>query len=156
DRLGRKMTLVVPGERTQTEVAGESSRIRYVRAPRAPLFDRRYRLLMPHTYLPLFGGELKRILLDEQPDLIEICDKYSVSWLAGLLRRGWLAGAPRPVLLGMSCERMDDNVSAFLTGSNAAKRWSQFYLGDLYIPLFDCHIANSQYTAEELLAAMTP
>lgn len=51
---------------------------------------------------------------------------------------------------------MDDNVSAFLTGGSAGQRWSQTYLGNLYIPLFDYHIANSQYTADELLTAMNP
>src|SRR5262249_29182405 len=87
---------------------------------------------------------------------VEICDKYSVSWLGGLLRRGWLPRVSRPVLVGMSCERMDDNVGAFLTRGGNGKRWSRVYLGNLYIPLFDYHIANSQYTADELLTAMNP
>lgn len=149
------MTLVVPGEQARTEVVGEFARIRFVKAPHAPSFDRRYRLLMPTKYLPGFDGELKRVLTEEKPDLIEICDKYSVSWLAGLLRRRWLNGLPRTVLVGMNCERMDDNVSAFITKGNAGKTWSQFFLGNLYIPLFDYHIANSDYTAAELLSAMT-
>lgn len=156
DRLGREMVLVVPSDRTRIEEMGEFSRIYYVAAPQAPFFDRRYRLLMPPTYLPFFSGKLKQILRDEKPDLVEICDKYSTCWLSGLLRRGWLSGVPRPVLVGMSCERMDDNVGAFLTRGNAGKQWSQTYLGNLYIPLFDYHIANSQYTADELLTAMNP
>lgn len=90
-RLGREMTLVVPSDQTRIEEVGEFSRISYVKAPQAPFFDRRYRLLMPHTYLPGLGGRLKQILLNEKPDLVEICDKYSASWMAGLLRRGWLA-----------------------------------------------------------------
>lgn len=156
NRLGRQMTLVVPGDQTRTETLGEFARIHFVKSPHAPAFDRRYRLLMPAQYLPFFDGKLKRILLDERPDLVEICDKYSVNWLAGLLRRRWLAGLPRTVLVGMNCERMDDNVSAFLTGGKTVKRLSKTYLGNLYIPLFDYHIANSNYTAEELLSAMNP
>ncbi|MBS1790815.1 MAG: glycosyltransferase family 4 protein [Acidobacteria bacterium] len=156
NRLGRQMTLVVPGDQTRTEALGEFTRIRFVKSPHAPAFDRRYRLLMPTQYLPFFAGELTRILREERPDLIEICDKYSVSWLAGLLRRRWLAGLPRTALVGMNCERMDDNVSAFLTNDKPGKLWSKFYLGNLYIPLFDYHIANSKYTAEELRAAMNP
>lgn len=156
NRLGRQMALVVPGDQARTETVGEFARIHFVRAPHAPSFDRRYRLLMPTKYLPFFGGELKRILIDEKPDLLEVCDKYSVSWLAGLLRRRWLRDVQRPVLVGMNCERMDDNVSAFITTGKTGKTLSQFYLGRLYIPLFDYHIANSDYTAAELLSAMTP
>ncbi len=156
NRLGRLMSLIVPGDQSRIEQVGTFGRIYHVAAPHAPFFDRRYRLLMPQTYLPGLDGALKRILLAEKPDLVEICDKYSVAWLAGLLRRRWLRGMPRTVLAGMSCERMDDNVSAFLTRGEAARRWSQTYLGRLYIPLFDYHIANSDYTAEELISAMTP
>ena len=111
----RLLRLVVPGQETKVEEFGAYGRIYHVRAPQAPFFDRRYRLLLPTTYLPLSRGQVLNILREEQPDLVEICDKYSVAWLAGLLRRRWLKGLPRPVLVGMSCERMDDNVGAFLT-----------------------------------------
>jgi alpha-1,6-mannosyltransferase len=156
NRLRRQMSLVVPSDQTRIEEVGQFGRIYHVKAPHAPFFDRRYRLLMPQTYLPGLRGKLMRILKDEKPDLVEVCDKYSLNWLAGLLRRRWLTGLPRPVLVGMSCERMDDNVGAFLTRGSAGKRWSQTYLGNLYIPLFDYHIANSEYTAEELISAMNP
>jgi len=156
NRLRRPISLVVPGDQTRLETVGEFGRIYHIRSPHSPLFDRRYRLLMPQTYLPVFGGELKRVLRDEKPDLVEICDKYSVNWLAGLLRRRWLPGLQRPVLVGMSSERMDDNVGAFLTRRETGKRLSQIYLGNLYIPLFDYHVANSAYTAEELRSAMNP
>jgi len=151
---GRLMRLVVPGERTEIEEVGSCRRLYHIASPRAFLFDSRYRLLTPRAYLPFFRGELLLILRDERPDLIEVCDKYSVSWLAGLLRRGWIDGFGRPALVGMSCERMDDNVGAFLGWSRAGKLWSQFYLGHLYLPLFDYHIANSSYTAAELRDAM--
>ncbi len=45
---------------------------------------------------------------------------------------------------------MDDNVGAFLGRGRAGRVWSRFYLGYLYIPFFDYHIANSSYTAAEL------
>src|SRR5262245_11075853 len=153
-RRQRQIRIVVPGEKDLVEEVGEFGRIFHVRSPRAPFFDRRYRLLLPHTYLPPFGKRLQKILRTEMPDLVEVCDKYSVSWIAGLLRRGWLPGVERPVLVGMSCERMDDNISAFLSSGSAGKRWSRFYLGQFYIPLFDYHIANSPYTADELCQAM--
>ena len=110
NRRGRLMRLIVPGERSEIEEVGSYGRIYHIAARRAFLFDNRYRLLMPPTYLPPFRGELWRILRDEQPDLIEICDKYSVNWMAGLLRKGLISGLRRPPLVGMSCERMDDNV----------------------------------------------
>ncbi|MGE0884400.1 MAG: glycosyltransferase [Blastocatellales bacterium] len=156
NRLRRRMVLVVPGDQTRLESVGDYGRIHYLRSPRAPFFDRRYRLLTPQTYLPLWRGDLNRVLRDEKPDLVEINDKYSANWLAGLLRRRWLSGMNRPVLVGISCERMDDNVRAFLNGGNLARRLSQAYLGNLHIPLFDYHIANSDYTAEELISAMNP
>jgi alpha-1,6-mannosyltransferase len=152
NRHGRAMRLVVPGDRTWMERIGEHGAIYHIKAPRAPIFDRRYRLLLPHTYA--FNGALSGILRDEIPDLVEVCDKYALCWLAGLLRERWFSGLRRPVLVGMSCERMDDNVSAFLTDNRLGKRLSRFYLGNLYIPLFDYHIANSQYTADELREAM--
>jgi alpha-1,6-mannosyltransferase len=154
NRRGRLMRLVVPGERSEVEDFGGCGRIHYIAARQAFLFDKRYRLLTPPTYLPLFRGELWRILRDEKPDLIEVCDKYSVHWLAGLLRRGWIPGLQRPPLVGMSCERMDDNVEAFLGRSRAGRLWARFYMGCLYIPFFDYHIANSGYTAAELRGAM--
>jgi alpha-1,6-mannosyltransferase len=154
NRRGRLMRLVVPGERSEVEDVGSCGRIYHVAARRAFLFDRRYRLLTPPAFLPHFRGELWRILRDERPGLIEVCDKYSVHWLGGLLRRGWIPGLRRPPLVGMSCERMDDNVEAFLGRSRAGRLWSRFYMGYCYIPFFDYHIANSSYTAAELRGAM--
>jgi alpha-1,6-mannosyltransferase len=154
NRRGRSARLVVPGERSEVEEVGGCGRIYHVAARRAFMFDKRYRLLMPATYLPPFHGELWRILRDERPDLIEVSDKYSAHWLAGLLRRGWISDLKRPPLVGMSCERMDDNVEAFLGRSRAGRLWSRFYMGYCYIPFFDYHIANSGYTAAELRGAM--
>ncbi len=99
---GRLMRLLVPGERSAIEEVGSYGRIYHIAARRAILFDKRYRLLMPTTYLPPFHGEIRRILRSEQPDLIEVCDKYSVNWMAGMLRRGWISDLRRPPLVGMS------------------------------------------------------
>ncbi|HEU0184370.1 MAG TPA: glycosyltransferase [Blastocatellia bacterium] len=151
---GRLMRLIVPGERDEVEEVGSYGRIYHVAARRAFLFDNRYRVLMPPTYLAPFRGKLWRILRGELPDLIEVCDKYSVNWLGGLLRRGLIPGLRRPPLVGMSCERMDDNVRAFLGRNRAGRLWSRFHVGYCYIPFFDYHIANSNYTAAELRDAM--
>jgi glycosyltransferase involved in cell wall biosynthesis len=179
NELQRPMRLVVPGEENRVEEAGEFGRIYYLQAPHCPVFDPRYRLILPHTFLfpPLAQPEsvaltfrsapadlkagatravvaqengLRRILRMEQPDLVEICDKYSLPWLAGLLRRNLIAGVQRPTLVGLSCERMDDNVRAYVTPSALAQRLSDFYIRNIYVPLFDFHIAVSHYVAEEL------
>lgn len=153
-RTGRHLALVVPAERDSVETLGPHCRIYHLAAPAAPFFDQRYRLLLPQTYLR--NGSLRRLLQREQPDLLEISDKYALNWLAGLMRRGWLPGLTRPVLLGVSHERMADHVAAFLTHHHSAPQLAQLYLGYCYLPFFDYHVANSAYTAAELHSAERP
>ena len=145
----RHMRLVVPGPDDGVEEVGEFGRIFFIRAAPAPAFDRRYRMVMPHQYLRA-ASRLQEILRAEQADLIEICDKYSLFYLAALLRKGLAAGIKRPVLVGLSCERMDDNVAAYLGRGRAKAALTRAYLRHLYGPPFDAHIANSEYTADEL------
>ncbi|MBS1811433.1 MAG: glycosyltransferase [Acidobacteria bacterium] len=149
----RQMRLIVPSETTHVETVNAYARIYHVAAPRSLLFDSRYRLLLPHTYL--WQKTVRQILYNEQPDLIEVCDKYALSWLAGLIRKGWLSNVQRPALVGLSCERMDDNVAAWITGNAVSRKLTQLYLRECYLPLFDYHIANSHYTASELQQAMS-
>jgi glycosyltransferase involved in cell wall biosynthesis len=152
DQEGRLMRLVVPGDHARVEAVGRWGRIYHVRAPRSPVVDRRYRLILPHTFLTA-NGALTRILRDEQPDLVEVCDKYALCHLAGMLRRGWLAGVRRPTLVGLSCERAADNLGVLARRGAAIVRW---YLGRIYAGQFDVHLANSEYTAAELRAAIHP
>ncbi len=149
----RPMRMIVPGEITQVETVNPYARIYHLAAPRSLLFDSRYRLLLPHTYL--WQQTVRQILRDEKPDLIEVCDKYSLSWLAGLIRKGWWSNMHRPALVGLSCERMDDNVAAWIAANLLTRKLTRLYLRQLYLPLFDYHIANSHYTAKELQQAMT-
>jgi alpha-1,6-mannosyltransferase len=51
---------------------------------------------------------------------------------------------------------MDDNVEAYISRSPLGLRFSRWYLGRIYIPQFDWHIANSQYTAAELQSSLVP
>jgi alpha-1,6-mannosyltransferase len=153
NRLGRPMRLVVPGESDRVEEVGEHGRIYYVRAPRSPIFDSRYRLILPHTYLVPNANGLRHILQIEKPDLVEVNDKYALCWLAGALRKGWIPGVNRPTLVGVSCERMDDSVRSYVAAAPAALKLAAPYLGRAYIPLFDFHIAVSRYVAAELTAA---
>ena len=149
NRRGRPMRLIVPGERHGVEDVGEHARIYYVRAPRSPWIDPRYRVLFPSQFL-LPWRRLACILREEQPDLVEVCDKYSLCYLAGVIHRGWIAGLRRPVLVGLTCERMDDNVDQYLGLGPRGRRWTARYMRRVYLPQFDTHIAISTYTADEL------
>ena len=53
------------------------------------------------------------------------------------------------MLVHFSCERMDDNISSFLTGGKIGKWFARRVIGNYILPNFDFHIANSPYTAEE-------
>jgi alpha-1,6-mannosyltransferase len=146
--------LVVPGPRSVTEDVGGYGRIYQIAAPAAPAFDRRYRMLMPHTYLPWFGGAVVEILERERPDVVEICDKYSLPYLAAMLRKRWHRRVRRPVLVGLTCERFDDNMAAYVSDSGLARAFTRWYIRHIYGPPFDAHIAVSDYTAAELRGAL--
>jgi len=152
NRRGHCMRLVVPGSDNRVEEAGPHCGIYYVRAQKAPM-NSGYRMIYPNEFVPP-GSKLQKILADEKPDLIEVCDKYTLHYLAGLLRERLLRGVLfRPAVVGLSCERMDDNFRSYLPGIPLGDRISAFYMRRLYFPLFDYHIANSRYTAEELRQA---
>ncbi|MEI9971187.1 MAG: hypothetical protein WDO73_03525 [Ignavibacteriota bacterium] len=53
-------------------------------------------------------------------------------------------------MVGLQCERMDDNVATYVTRHPLAKRFCQWYLRWLQFPMFDHHIAVSDYVAGEL------
>jgi alpha-1,6-mannosyltransferase len=143
----RRICLVVPGDRNAIEDVNPFARIHVVRARRSPVVDRRYRLILPHRFLWPGAGALWSILERERPDLVEICDKYSLCYLAGLVRT---LRRRRPALVGLTCERMDDNVRAFLSHSTLGGGFARRYIRDVYVPQFDAHIANSAYTAAEI------
>ncbi len=142
----RAVHLVVPAERDGTECVGRHGRIHYVAARRAPGFDRRYRLITPRHYAR--RHDVVRTLIDQaRPDIVEICDKYSLAPLAWRLRHD---GPVRPTLVGFSAERMDDNVAAWVSEAPLVRKLAHHYLRHVYVPAFDGHLANSAYTADEL------
>ncbi len=152
EREGHFMRLVVPGASTAVERVGRFGLIYQIEAPRAPL-NREYRLVLPHRYL-FPKTALQRIINDEQPDLIEISDKYTAIYLAGLLRTRRLPGVRvRPTTVGMSHERMDENVAAYVTGAPAGQRFCEAYMKWVYFPMFDHHVTVSEHTAAELIRA---
>jgi alpha-1,6-mannosyltransferase len=145
------MILVVPGEQNEVIEMGAYCRIYKIAAPPSPL-NRHYRTIYPREFL-LADSKIQRILADERPDLVEVCDKYSLVHLATLLRRRLAYGLNfRPVVVGLTCERMDANVAAYISRSRWAEAFTRFYMRHVYFPAFDYHIAVSENTAGELKA----
>ena len=152
NRTGHEMRLVVPGDATSTEEVGAFGRIYYIEAPRAP-FNPSYRVIYPQRYL-LPGTALQRILNDERPDLVEVSEKYTMPYFAGLLRTGRLPGVRfRPTVVGLSCERMDENLAAYLTQSKRGREFCAWYMKWVYFPMFDHHVTVSPHVAGELVEA---
>jgi alpha-1,6-mannosyltransferase len=152
ERQGHAMRLVVPGEMDRVEEVGLLGRIYYIKAPRAPL-NPEYRILYPHRFL-FPNTAIQRIINRERPDLIEVSDKYTMPLLAGLLRTRRLPGTRvRPTVVGVSHERMDENLAAYITDRPAGKRFSDWYMKWMYFPMFDHHITVSEHTAAELIDA---
>jgi glycosyltransferase involved in cell wall biosynthesis len=142
--------LVVPAAETSVEEVGEFGRIYRVAAPPVPVIDSRYRWMLPHTYAWPYESALRRIFAIERPDLVEVCDKFWLLYLASVLRRGWIAGVPVPVMVGLTCERLDENVRTYI-GNNRVMQWlCERYMQSCYVPRFDFHIAASDYIASEI------
>ncbi|MBZ2186941.1 MAG: glycosyltransferase [Bryobacter sp.] len=150
-RTGRQMVLIVPGERDSLVEDG-STRIYSLQSSPSP-FNCAYRSIMPDRW-PGVNSRAVEIVLREQPDLIEICDKYSLHYFAGALRKGYLPELRRrPVLIGLSCERRDDNLSVYLTRLPVGRAFARWYMKWIYFAFFDHHIAHSHHVAKELRLA---
>jgi alpha-1,6-mannosyltransferase len=148
ERLGRQIRLVVPASSDSVETHGRYGKIYHVAASPSRL-NPSYRLLTPRHYL-FPHTPLRRILADEEPELVECCDKYTMNYMAALLRHGWFVEDYRPAVVGLSCERMDENVAHYISARPAAAPLCQFYMKHLYFPMFDHHIAVSAHVACEL------
>ncbi|HEY2866769.1 MAG TPA: glycosyltransferase [Pyrinomonadaceae bacterium] len=157
NRRQRYVRLIVPGEEDGIEDVGEFGRIYQVKASHSPVFDKRYRIMLPWKTYIFDQAPIKKILRDEKPDMIEIGEKYTISLMAGLLRKHILTiGSPRPMLVHFSCERMDDNVASFITSGRLSRWFCRRFIGAFNLPMFDFHLANSDYTASELFEALSP
>lgn len=156
NRRERYVRLIVPGEESAVEDVGDYGRIYYVKANYSPVFDKRYRLMLPWKTYMLEGSPIKEILREEAPEIIEIGEKYTLSLMAGLLRKRTInVSKKRPMLVHFSCERMDDNVSSFISAGRISKWFCRRYMGTYNVPMFDFHVANSAYTAQEIVDAVS-
>lgn len=152
ERRKRHMRLIVPSESESVEELSEFTKIYYVRAMRSPVFDKRYRLIMPWQYIPT-NSALRHILLDEMPDMVEVRDKYTLSAFGTVVRINMFRRLKRPMLVSYSSERMDDNVGSFISGAGLPRWFARRYIGNYIFPSYDFHITNSPYTAEEYFLA---
>lgn len=148
ERHQRYIRLIVPGEAEAVEDVNEFAKIYYVPAKYAPFIDKRYRIIMPLQYL-LINSIIRKILLAEMPDMIEVTDKYTLSFVSGMIRTNNFKKIGRPMLAHFSCERMDDNMESYLTKGKLGKWFSRRYMSNYNFPCYDFHIANSDYTAQE-------
>ena len=157
ERHRRFVRLIVPGERSMVEDVNEYARIYYIKANFSPFFDKRYRLMLPWKTYIFDQSPIKVILRQEEPDIIEIGEKYTLSLMAGLIRKGIMkVSKKRPLLVQISCERMDDNVSSFISDGPLWKWFCKRLMGNYNLPMFDFHLANSKYTAQELTDSVSP
>lgn len=152
-RLERHVTLIVPGEERLDEKINDFATIRWIPAKKSPIFDKRYRLIMPWQYMPA-EAELREIMLEESPDMIEVTDKYTLSMIGPMVRIGKFKQIGRPMLVHFSAERMDDNIGSFVSGGGIGMNLARAAMANYLLPGFDFHIANSSYTAEEFHEAI--
>ncbi|NOT46789.1 MAG: glycosyltransferase [Acidobacteria bacterium] len=154
ERHERPVRLIVPGESESVEDVNPFAKIYYVPAKYSPVFDKRYRIIMPWQYM---SGDsiVRKILLEEDPDIIEVTDKYTLSMLGAMVRIDKFNQLGRRMLVHFSCERMDDNIASFLGGGRIGKWFARRVIGNYLIPSFDYHVANSTYTAEEFFDSLS-
>lgn len=155
ERHQRYVRLIVPGEIEEVEDANEFAKIYYVPAKKSPVFDKRYRVMMPWQYM-VAGSSIRKILLAEMPDMVEVTDKYTLSIFGAMVRKKGFQELGRPMLVHFSCERMDDNIGSFLSKGKWGQWLARRVIGNYTLPSFDYHIANSAYTAEEFYDSLSP
>ena len=154
ERHERYVRLIVPGETESVEEVNPYAKIYYVPAKQSPVFDKRYRVMMPWQYMQA-DSIIRKILLAEMPDVVEITDKYTLSLFGPMVRKKGFQQLGRPMLVHFSCERMDDNIGSFLTKGKAGQWLARRVIGNYTLPSFDYHIANSAYTAEEFFDSLS-
>lgn len=152
ERHKRRVVLIVPGEQNDIENVNPYARVYYIRSRNSPFIDRRYRLIMPWQYM-LKPSLIRDVIVEEDPFMVEVADKYALSILGAMIRKDYFQRLGRPMLVHLSCERMDDNLSTFVVGKRFGSLVAEHMIRNYTLPSFDFHIANSAYTAQELIDA---
>lgn len=147
NQTGRQMRLIVPGEQNGVQCIGAFGKIYCVRAPQSPVIDSRYRILLP---IGSTGKEIRLILSVEQPEILEVSDKFTMPYVSGMLRKHMIPGVRRPTEIATSHERLDDNIATHVLAGEFGRKLAGLYMRFIYFAQFDHHVANSYYTAAEL------
>ena len=113
------------------------------------------RVIMPWQYMAT-GSLVRKILLEERPDIIEVTDKYTLSMIGPMIRTNKFRRLGRPMLVHFSCERMDDNVETFIPGGRFGKSFSRFLIRNYHLPAFDFHLANWTTRPESSYESVEP
>lgn len=154
ERRKCEVRLIVPGETEGEEQVNDYAKIYYVPAKYSPVFDKRYRIILPWQYMNN-DSLIRKIMLAEMPDIVEVTDKYTLSMMGIMIRANKFKQIGRPMLVHFSCERMDDNIGSFLSEGKFGKWFARRVIGNYTMPSFDYHIANSTYTAEEFVNSVS-
>jgi len=100
NRRNHEIRLIVPATADKEEQVGDFGKIYHIQAPKA-FVNSNYRMIYPSRFL-LPGSKIQEILARERPDMIEICDKYSLHYLAALVRNRLVPALDyRPVVIGL-------------------------------------------------------
>ena len=133
ERHKRLIRLIVPGETEAIEDVNEYAKIYYIPAKFSPVFDKRYRLILPWQFMPT-DTLIRKIIIDEMPDMIEVTDKYTLGMLGAMVRVGKFKEINRPMLVHFSCERMDDNIASFMSKGRLGKTLARNVIAKYIIP----------------------
>ena len=144
-----------PG-RTSTMERGWSSfgRIYCVRNAAAPAFDRRYRIILPHQYLPLPARARGASSRESVPTSSRSATSIRCRISPRCSAKGGILGCRRPVLVGLSCERFDDNMAAYCRERPRRARSRAGISATSTARRSTPTSPKSEYTAAELRAAL--
>ena len=95
ERHKRRVCLIVPGAKKEIEDVNEYARVYYIPAKNSLFFDSRYRLIMPWQYM-LKPSLIRDIMVEEDPAVVEVADKYALSILGAMIRKNYFQKLGRP------------------------------------------------------------
>jgi len=134
---GLPFRLVIPAEQDGIERSEPDTVIYRIGSPRAPL-NSLYRLIVNL-------GVLHKIVKLEEPDLLEVNDKFTLMALSYFYRKI----QKRLPTVGFHHERFDINVSTYFGGNPILRKFANLYM-QVVSAAFDKIICASRFTAAEI------
>ena len=134
---GLPFRLVIPDERDSIEHSQPDEVVYRIASPRAPM-NSIYRMIINL-------GVVHKIVKRENPDLLEVNDKFTLMALSYFYRKI----QKRLPTAGFHHERFDVNVGLYLSGSSLARKFAHYYMR-VFSAAFDRIFCNSRFTAGEI------